>query len=80
MPRRPLPPPEQLTAADLLHIGLGALAVPLGVTILARTLSIAVTVPGLMVGAAFIAFGLHRLWLARSRYRLYQLNKRGRAK
>lgn len=75
MPRRPLPLPEQFTAADLLRIGLGLLMIPLGIIILVRTLAIAVTVTGVLVGGAFVAFGLHRLWLAWTRYRLYRQNK-----
>lgn len=77
MSKRPLPPPEQFTGGDLLRIGLGLLMIPLGVVILARTLSIALTVPGLLVGGTFVAFGIHRLWLGWSRYRLYRQNKRG---
>ncbi len=87
MPRRPfdfqdksLPPPEQLTTADLLHITLGLMMIPLGVIILVRTLSIAFTVTGVLVGGAFVAFGVYRLWLAWNRYRLYQQNKRRNAR
>jgi hypothetical protein len=80
VPRSPLPPPEQFTAADIFRIGLGLLMIPLGVIILARTLSIAVTVPGVLVGGAFIAFGAYRLWIAWSRYRLYRQNKREKAR
>jgi len=76
VPRRPLPAPEQLTAADVCHIGLGVLMIPLGIVILARTLSIAVTVTSVLVGGAFVGFGVYRLWLAWNRYRLYQQNKR----
>ena len=75
MPRHPLPPPERFTVADGLRIGMGALMIPLGVMILVRTLSIAVTVPGLLVGAAFVAFGVHRLWLGWHGYRLYRQNR-----
>jgi len=77
---RPLPPPEQFTAADIIHIGLGLTMIPLGVVILVRTLSIAVTVTGVLVGGAFIAFGAHRLWIAWSRYRLYRQGKREKAR
>jgi len=75
MRRRPLPPPECFTVADGCHIGFGLLMIPLGVVILVRTLSIAVTLPGVLVGAAFVAFGLHRLWLAWNGYRLYRQNR-----
>lgn len=76
MPRRPLPAPEQFTAADALHIVLGLLMIPLGIVILIRTLSIAVTASGVLVGGAFVAFGVYRLWLAVKRYCLYRQNKR----
>ncbi len=74
--RRLFSPPGQFTAADILHTGLGLLMVPLGVIILARTLSIAVTVPGILIGGAFIAFGVYRLWLAWRHYRLCRDHKR----
>jgi uncharacterized membrane protein HdeD (DUF308 family) len=80
VPRSPLLPPEQFTAADLFRIGLGLLMIPLGVIILVRTLTIAVTVPGALIGFAFVAFGVYRLWTAWSRYRLYRQTHRGRAR
>jgi hypothetical protein len=75
MRRRPLPPPERFTVTDALHIAFGLLMIPLGIVILVRTLSIAVTVTGLLVGVVFIAFGIYRTWLACVRYRLYSRNK-----
>lgn len=77
MPRRPVPPPERFTVADALRIGLGVLMIPLGVIILVRTLSIAVTVPGILAGGAFIGLGVYRVWLAWSRYRLYRQGNKG---
>ena len=65
--------------ADVLHIAMGLLMIPLGVIILVRTLAIAVTVTGVLAGAAFIGFGVYRTWLAYTRYRLYRQN-RGSAK
>lgn len=75
MRRHTFPPPEQFTAADACHIAFGLLMIPLGLAILVRTLAIAVTAPGVLVGGAFIAFGVHRLWLAWSRYRLFRQNR-----
>ncbi len=72
MRSRPMPPPERFTLSDKLHIALGLLMIPLGITILVRTLAIAVTVPGLLVGAAFVGLGVHRVWLGWTRYRLYR--------
>jgi len=79
VPRRPLPPPEQFTRADVARLVFGLLMIPLGVLILVRTLSIAVTLPGILVGVAFVAFGLYRLWLGWTRYRQYR-EKRGGAR
>ncbi len=79
MRRRPVPIPEKITTADVLRIILGLMMIPLGIVIVVRTLSIAVTVTGIMVGAAFIAFGVHRTWVGVARYRLYRQN-RGSAK
>jgi len=76
MLKRPLPAPERFTSADLIHILLGMLMVPLGITILIRTLSSAAPTLGVLVGGAFVAFGIYRLWLAWSRYRLYRQRKR----
>lgn len=76
MSRRVLPPPERFSAVDVAHIALGALMIPLGVLIIARTLAVSVTVLGLVVGGAFIAFGTYRLWLAWSRLRLLQQRRR----
>lgn len=75
MRRRPIVAPERFTLADKCHIGLGAMTIPLGIAILARTSAIAITVPGLLVGAAFVGFGVHRLWLGWTRYRLYRQRK-----
>lgn len=80
MHREPLPAPERLTSRDVLQVILAAMMVPLGVAILVRTLAIAPTVLGVLVGAAFIGFGVYRLWLAGSRYVAYRQNKGGNAK
>ncbi len=80
MLRRPLPPPGRLTAFDILHIALGALMVPLGILIIARTLIVAPTVLGILVGAAMLALGIHRLYLAGSRLRLLRQKPRGKSR
>jgi prolipoprotein diacylglyceryltransferase len=43
------------------------MALVLGIVILWRTIAIAVSLPGLMVGIAFIGFGVYRLWLGYTR-------------
>lgn len=76
MPRRALPTPERFSIADLVRVILGVLMIPLGVIILVRTLSVGATALAVMVGATFVTFGVYRLWLAWSRYRLYRQRKR----
>ena len=75
MPKRPLPAPERLTAADVLRVCFGALMIPLGITILVRMSSVAVTPLGVLAGGAFVAFGVYRLWLGWTRYRMYRQSK-----
>ena len=75
MTRRRLAPPEKITASDVFRITLGALFIPLGVAILVRTASIALSVQGILAGMAFVAFGVYRLWTAWSRYRLYRSHR-----
>lgn len=76
MPKRAVPAPERFTTADLMHIILGVLMIPLGLIILVRTLSVGATALAVLVGATFVAFGVYRLWLAWSRYGLYRRSKR----
>ena len=77
MRRHPLAPPERLTVADLLRTAFGVVMIPLGAIILVRTLSLALTAQGVLVGLAFVGFGVHRTWLACGRYGLYRQRKRG---
>ena len=76
MSGRSFPPPESLTAGDILRLVLAALMIPLGFIILIRTYSLAPTILGALVGCAFIGFGGYRLWLGCSRYRLYRQRMR----
>jgi len=76
MRRRSIPAPELLSAGDVLRLVLAALMIPLGGIILVRTLSLAPTVMGMLVGCSFIGFGGYRLWLGCSRYRLYRRKMR----
>ena len=68
--RRPVPPPEKLTAADIIHIVFAFLMIPLGLIILYRTVTTIKTVTGWLVGAAFLVFGVYRLYLAYTRYKM----------
>jgi hypothetical protein len=74
--RRPVPPPERVTWADYFRIGLGVLMIPLGITILVRTLSAGILTPAsVLIALAFIGFGLYRLYLGIVRYRIYRATK-----
>ena len=58
---------------DWYRIGLGLLMIPLGVTILVRSFSAGVvTLPAILMGLAFIAFGVYRLYVGIVRYRMYR--------
>lgn len=70
MRRRQAPPPEALTATDMAHIVFAFIMVPLGVLILVRTLQLAVSPLGILVGLSFSAFGIYRLRTAWQRYQM----------
>ncbi len=80
MRRRTLPPPERITLLDAAHLLLALVMVPLGVTLLVRTLLIAPSALGVLVGLAFLGFGLYRFWQAITRYIAYRRNQEGKAK
>ncbi|MDE3090003.1 MAG: hypothetical protein KGJ80_11535 [Chloroflexota bacterium] len=76
MMRRPnLPPPTAFTFSDKMRIALGALILLLGIVILWRTLPLGVTPQGIVVGMAFIGFGVYRLWLGYSRLKRWKTGK-----
>ena len=71
---RKLPPPTKFTIIDKYKLVLGIIAIALGVVILWRTIPVAISPPALMIGIAFIGFGVYRLWLGYTR--LKQLRKK----
>jgi len=73
--RRPIPPPERLTATDVAQILLGVLMIPLGLIILYHALTRIPTVTAFVVGLAFLAFGLHRVTTASLRYKMLRRNR-----
>lgn len=77
MARRTLPPAERVTARDVLQLLLAATMVPLGVVIVVRVWSVSPSALGTVVGLAFVAFGVYRLWLGGTR--LLDLYRRKRA-
>lgn len=74
--RRPnLPPPIAFTFGDKMRIALGGLILGLGIVILWRTLPLGVTPQGIVVGMAFIGFGVYRLWLGYTRLKQWKTGK-----
>ena len=71
---RKLPPPTKFTIIDKYKLVLGVIAIALGVVILWRTIPVAISPPALMIGIAFIGFGIYRLWLGYTRIK--QLRKK----
>jgi uncharacterized membrane protein HdeD (DUF308 family) len=69
--RHRLSPPSQFTLGDKLRLVMGTLILLLGFTLLWRTLPLGLTPQALVVGAAFIGFGVYRLWLGYTRLREY---------
>ncbi len=69
---RTLPPPTKFTLRDLLQILIGLVMIPLGMMILLNTLARGALVPALLIGGAFVAFGLYRTMFAVGRIRWYR--------
>lgn len=76
MVRRSLPPPEKVTLKDALQILLGLVMIPLGAAILVRTIMAGAVIPAVLIGGAFIGFGVYRSLFAWGRIRWY-LQDRG---
>ena len=68
--KRP-PPPTLFTLGDKLRLTTGALILLLGIVLLGRLLPLGVTPQAILVGAAFIGFGVYRLGLGYTRWRDY---------
>ncbi len=66
-----LPPPEKITFKDILQILLGLVAIPLGVIIFYNAIVRGVVGPALLIGGAFVAFGVYRTASAWGRLRWY---------
>ena len=73
--RRSLPPPENITVRDVLQILFGIVMIPLGAMILFNTLMRGAVLPALLIGGAFVAFGVYRTLFAFGRMRWYRENK-----
>ncbi len=73
---RSLPPPSKFTLRDLLEILIGLVMIPLGMMILFNTLVRGAVVPALLIGGAFVAFGVYRTLFAVGRIRWYRQLRR----
>ncbi len=70
-----LPPPVAFTWGDKIRLLMSVLILVLGIVLLWRTLPIAFTPQAVLIGAAFIGFGVYRLWLAATRLRQWKTGK-----
>ena len=71
--RQLVPPPAKATWGDAYRFGLGLLMIPLGITILARAFAAGIfTPPAVLLGLAFVAFGIYRVYVGVVRYRMYK--------
>jgi uncharacterized membrane protein HdeD (DUF308 family) len=71
MLKRKLPPPNQFTIKDGIQILFGLLMIPLGGIILYNTFVRGAAIPAVLIGGAFIAFGVYRVTFAWGRLRWY---------
>ncbi len=76
--RRALPPPSRFTLRDAAQILLGVIMIPLGLVILYNTFARGAVIPALLIGSAFVAFGVYRTTFAWGRVRWYLREYKGR--
>ena len=72
---RKLPPPTKFTIIDKYKLLLGVIAIILGGVILWRAIVVSISPPAVMVSAAFICFGVYRLWLGYTRLKQLKANR-----
>jgi len=71
--RQMVPPPTRATWGDAYRFGLGLLMIALGITILVRCFAAGIFTPtAVLMGLAFIAFGIYRTYVGVVRYRMYK--------
>jgi hypothetical protein len=74
--KRDLPAPDRLTALDVYRVALGLIAIPLGFFLLYRTLqSGGLSIPALLIGVAFVGFGIYRTRFAWQRYQMFRASQ-----
>jgi hypothetical protein len=70
--RRLVPPPQKATWTDAVRFAYGGAFVVLGIVILVRSvLEGIITFPSIMMGLAFVGFGVYRLYVGVVRYRMH---------
>ncbi len=70
-----LAPPTLFTIGDKLRLATGAMILVLGIVLLWRMLPLGITWQAILVSAAFIGFGVYRLWLGYTRLKEYKNSK-----
>lgn len=71
MRKRDLPSPARFTLGDALQILFGLVMIPLGAVILGRTFIAGAPIPAVLIGGAFIGFGIYRTLFAWGRIRWF---------
>jgi hypothetical protein len=75
--RQKLLPPTQFTFGDKLRLLTGVMILGLGIGLLWRTMPLGLPAQAVLVSAAFIGFGVYRLWLGYMRFKQYKSETRG---
>jgi hypothetical protein len=73
--RRAVLPPTRFTLGDRVRLVLGVVILLLGIVILWRAIPYGVTAQVVVVVAAFVGFGVYRLWLGYTRLREWEGRK-----
>ncbi len=73
--RQKLAPPTEFTFGDKMRLAMGALILLLGFALLWRTLPLGLTPQAILASAAFIGFGVYRLWLGYTRLKEWKARK-----
>ena len=72
------PPPERVSAVDVLRTLTGLVSLGAGLVVLVRIVPMGVNPVALVTGLAFLGFGVYRLSVVARRYRAYRLTSRQR--
>jgi hypothetical protein len=72
MQRQKLLPPTEFTIGDKLRLATGVMILLMGIVLLYRIVPLGVPWQGVLASAAFIGFGLYRLWLGYTRLKEFK--------